>query len=228
MAGGRGTRLAPLTDKIPKPMVPVNGKPFLEYELKLLKESGISDFVLCLGYLGNVIQAYFGEGNEFGIRIKYSYDGNRPLGVIGALKHAEPLLEDHFFMSYGDAYLQADYGNAMKEFEESGKLGMMFVFENRNKYGRSDVEVKNGFVTNYDKTTQTPKMTWINYGVTALRRESLDRVPKGREHNEQEFFSQLIRDHELLAHVVKERFYEIGNLQSLQEFKEFVSKKFQT
>lgn len=222
IAGGRGTRLAPLTDKIPKPMVQVNGRPFLEHEIVLLRENGISDFVLCVGYLSSIIQNYFGDGKKFRVRIEYSDEGNKPLGVIGALKKAEHLLEDTFFMTYGDAYLRTDYANTMKEFRQSRKLGMMFVFENRNKFGKSDVEVKEEFVTNYDKKVQTSNMNFINYGVTALRRQSLERVPKDQEFGEQEFFGELIKDRELLAHVVYERFYEIGTMASLQEFERFM------
>ncbi|MDG6904997.1 MAG: NTP transferase domain-containing protein [Nitrososphaerota archaeon] len=223
IAGGKGTRLAPLTNVIPKPMVLVNGKPFLEHEITLLKERGISDFVLCVGYLSEVIKDHFGDGKKFGVRIRYSDDGRKPLGVIGSLKKAESLLEDYFFMTYGDAYLRADYSKAMKEFQESGKLGMMFVYENRNKYGRSDVEVRNGLVTNYDKKEQTPSMTYINYGAITLRKESLKLVPIDSVCGEQEFFGQLIKEQQLAAHTIKERFYEIGNRESLEEFQEFIS-----
>jgi len=223
IAGGRGTRLAPITDVIPKPMVLVHGKPFLEHEIMLLKENGVLDFVLCVGYLSKVIMDHFGDGKRFGVRIRYSDDGKKPLGVIGSLKNAEPLLEDYFFMTYGDAYLRADYSHAMKEFQHSEKLGMMFVYENKNKFGRSDVEVRDGLVASYDKKNQTPDMTFINYGLIALRREALTRVPVGSEFGEQEFFGQLIRENELVAHVTKERFYEIGSKESLEEFRKFIS-----
>jgi N-acetyl-alpha-D-muramate 1-phosphate uridylyltransferase len=224
IAGGKGTRLFPLTKDLPKPMVPVNGKPFLEYEINLLKNNGISDFVFCVGYLGRVIQGYFGDGEELGVRIRYSFDGEKPLGVIGALKSAEPLLEESFFMTYADCYLRADYENAMRKFRNSGRLGLMFVYENRDKYGKSDVEVKDGYVVNYDKKNNTPNMTFINYGATALRKKSLDLVPGDQEFGEEEFFGRLIKDRELLAHVVTERFYEIGTKESLKEFQEFISK----
>ncbi len=223
IAGGRGTRLAPLTNDMPKPMIPVNGKPFLEYELSLLKSNGITDFVICLGYLGNLIQEYFGNGDKFGIRIDYCYDGDKPMDVIGALKRAEPLLHDRFFMTYADCYLRADYAIAMQELEKSKKMAMMLVFKNHNKYGTSDVEVFEGRVINYNKKVQTSNMIYINYGVTVLRRDSLKIVPADTAYGEEEFFGKLIRDGQLIAHVVGERFYEIGTIQSLSEFKDFVS-----
>ena len=75
LAGGSGTRLGRLTQTVPKPMVPVNGKPFLEHEIGLLKRSGISDFVLCVGHLGEKVEDYFGNGSNWGVRVRYSYDG---------------------------------------------------------------------------------------------------------------------------------------------------------
>ena len=108
LAGGLGARLRPLTDKIPKTMVQVHGRPFLEYEVELLKSRGVDELVLCVGYLGEQIERHFGEGRWFGVRIRYSYDGETPLGPIGALKKAEAMLEDKFFVTYGDAYRRLD------------------------------------------------------------------------------------------------------------------------
>lgn len=222
IAGGRGTRLGSLTESLPKPMVEVHGKPFLLYELSLLKRSGISDFVLCVGYLGSKIQEYFQNGDKLGIRIRYSFDGEKPLGVMGALKKAEHLLADKFFMTYADGYLRADYRRAMELFERSDRLAMMFVFENQNKYGKSDVEVLDGRVVNFSKNSQTPEMTFINYGVTLLRKRALELVPENEESGEEGFFGKLIKKGELLAYEVYDRFYEIGTAQGLSEFGEYI------
>ena len=80
LAGGLGTRLRPLTDKVPKAMAPVNGRPFLEYELELLASHGVDDIVLCVGYKGEMIRGHFGDGSAFGVRIRYSSEGERLLG----------------------------------------------------------------------------------------------------------------------------------------------------
>ncbi|MDA4130106.1 MAG: sugar phosphate nucleotidyltransferase [Thaumarchaeota archaeon] len=221
-AGGLGTRLRPLTDSVPKPMVPVNGKPFLEHELQLLCQSGIREFVLCVGYLGKVIQEYFGDGGKFGVRLEYSFDGDQPLGVAGALKRAAPLLQDTFFATYGDSYLRADYSVIMEEFRRTQKLGMMLVYENHNAYGRSDLAVKDGLVTKYNKRNQTPDMVWINYGVSFLRKVALDIIPVDHKCYEEEFYGELIKRKELLAKVVQTRFFEIGTLSALKEFEEFL------
>ena len=225
LAGGLGTRLRPITNKLPKPMVPVNGKPFLEHELRMLKSKGFDDFVLCVGYLGSVIEKYFASGEKLGVKISYSYDGENLKGPAGALKNAEPLLNELFFVTYGDAFLELDYGKILEKFSSANKLGLMVVFENHNRFGKSDLVVKNGSVTKYSKTMQTPEMVWINYGVSLLRRKALALIPKKGEVGEEEFYGKLIQAKELLAYETKERFYEIGTPESLGEFERYLTSR---
>lgn len=223
LVGGLGTRLGRLTRDVPKPMVLVDGKPFLEHEIGLLKRSGISDFVLCVGYLGEMVQEYFGDGGRWGVRVEYSFDGPRLLGPAGALKRAEPLLEDLFFVTYGDAYLRTDYRRMMKALVDSGRLGVMAVFENHDMFGKSDVAVSDGRVVRYSKGGGG--MAWVNFGVSALNKRALALIPAGRECGEEEFYGELIQRHELLAFPVDDRFYEIGTPASLSEFERFISGK---
>src|SRR5271157_1692876 len=109
LAGGLATRLRPITEKIPKSLVPVAGKPFLAHQLELLKNQGIVHVVLCLGYLGEKIVKEFGNGKALGIKLEYSFDGPTLLGTGGALKKALPKLGDKFFVLYGDSYLTASF-----------------------------------------------------------------------------------------------------------------------
>jgi N-acetyl-alpha-D-muramate 1-phosphate uridylyltransferase len=221
LVGGLGTRLGPMTQSVPKPMVVVAGKPFLEHEIGLLKRRGIRDFVLCVGYLGEKVEAHFGDGGRLGVRVRYSYDGPKLLGPAGALKRAEPLLEELFFVTYGDAYLRADYRGMMRALVASGKLGAMAVYENHNKYGKSDVALSEGLVVRYDK--KGGGMEWVNFGVSALRKRALSLIPPGRECGEEEFYGELIKRRELVAFPVGDRFYEIGTPDSLKEFERFIS-----
>ena len=223
LVGGLGTRLGKLTEDVPKPLVPVRGRPFLEYEIELLKKNGIDDFVLCVGYLGEKVESHFGDGSRWGVKVRYSYDGPRPLGPAGALKAAEPLLGERFFVTYGDAYLRADYKAMMKALLDSGRMALMAVFENRNRYGNSDVEVAGDRVVRYDKSSKGEGMEWVNFGVTALRKPALSLVKKGQRCDEEEFYGQLIRRGQLGAFRVEERFYEIGTPSSLAEFERFIS-----
>jgi len=223
LAGGLGTRLRPLTETIPKPMISIHGKPFLEYELLLLRSHGITDFVLCVGYLEEKIEGYFRDGRELGINLRYSHDGPELLGPAGALRKAESYLEDVFFVTYGDAYLRLDYQRVMKYFLSKERLGLMTVLENKNAYGKSDLVVQDGYVTKYDKKRNVEHMNWINFGVSILRKNALEVIPRAKECGEEEFYGKLIEKKELLAYPVTERFYEIGNANSLREFEKFIA-----
>src|SRR4051794_24155281 len=102
LAGGLATRLRPLTEKIPKSLVEVAGRPFLEHQIGLLRQNDITEVFLCIGYLGEMIEELFGNGRQFGIRIDYSYDGAKLLGTGGAIKKLLPRLPEDFFVLYGD------------------------------------------------------------------------------------------------------------------------------
>jgi len=114
LAGGFGTRLRLLTNTIPKPIADIEGWPFLEYQLEMLKKNGFRDFTLCAGYSGEMIEEYFGDGSGLGINIIYSKD-NTLLETGGALKNAVRLLEDEFVLVYGDSFLYMDYRTLIKE-----------------------------------------------------------------------------------------------------------------
>ncbi len=221
LAGGLGTRLRPATDMRPKAMVAVDGRPFLEYEVRLLRSEGVDDLVVCLGYLGEMIRGHFRSGRGFGVRMRYSEDGPKLLGPVGALKKAEPMLDESFFVTYGDVYLRAPYAALMRRLLSSDKMAVMAAYRNENRHGRSDLVVEGGAVARYDKTG-SQNLSWINYGVTAMKRLALASVPAGRAVGEEEFYGGLVRRGELLAYPVTRRFYEIGTRDSLEEFTRFI------
>src|SRR3954466_3570200 len=109
LAGGLATRLRPITTRIPKALVEVAGRPFIDHQLALLRRNGIRRVVLCLGYLGEQVQAYLGDGRAIGMQLRYSFDGERLLGTGGALRRAVPLLGQVCWVMYGDSYLDIDY-----------------------------------------------------------------------------------------------------------------------
>jgi NDP-sugar pyrophosphorylase family protein len=102
LAGGLATRLRPITEKVPKVLVPVAGKPFLTHQLELLHKQGIRRVVMCLGHLGEMVVQEFGDGSAHGIQLEYSFDGPKLLGTGGALRQALPKLGGEFFVLYGD------------------------------------------------------------------------------------------------------------------------------
>src|SRR5215469_3612474 len=139
LAGGLATRLRPITEKIPKSLVPVAGKPFLAHQLELLHSRGIRHAVLCIGYLGEMIQSEFGDGKKYGLKLDYYFDGPKLLGTGVAIKRALPLLDKEFFVLYGDSYLPIGYAPVAEFFHASGKAGLMTVFHNEGKFDTSNV-----------------------------------------------------------------------------------------
>src|SRR6266571_2872724 len=118
LAGGLATRLRPITEKIPKSLVAVAGRPFLAHQIELLRDQGLRRLVLCVGYLGEMIQREFGDGSKWGVRLEYSFDGDQLLGTGGALRKALPLLGEKFFVLYGDSYLPIEFNPVAKFFQK--------------------------------------------------------------------------------------------------------------
>jgi len=223
LAGGLGTRLRPITETIPKPMVLINGKPFLEYQLEMLKKNGFEDFILCTGYLGEKIEEYFGNGQKMGMQIKYSKE-NEPLGTGGALKNAEKLLENEFVLIYGDSFLPMDYKSLIADFNESKKLAMPVVFKNSPKIVLNNMEVsKTGEVLHYDKKNEG-RSNYVEAGVHILQKDVLNFVPENSAFSlEEELLPVLIKKGELNAHITDKRFYDIGTFDRLKIFTQVLS-----
>ncbi len=223
LAGGLGTRLRPLTERLPKCMVPAEGKPFLEHQLRLLASRGVRDIVLCLGHLGERVLEYFGDGHRFGVNLTYVWERSQLLGTAGAIRNAEAVLAPEFFVSYGDSYLLLEYRAIMRRFRESDTLAMMVVYRNGDRLAPSNVVIRDGHVTAYDKRTRLPGMVYVNQGLSVLRRRSLRLIPPGLPFSQEQFYQMLIRRQQLLAFETKQRFYEIGSLQGLEEFRRLVA-----
>jgi len=173
LAGGLATRLRPITHTIPKALVPVAGEPFLAHQLRLLANHDLRDIVLCVGHLGEQIEAACGNGAAYGVRLRYSYDGPNLRGTGGALRQALPLLGDAFLVLYGDSYLEIDYLAVQKKFTGSQASALMTVMENSRGTEPSNVWFEDGKVVVYDKKHPRPEMRHIDYGLSAYRAEAL-------------------------------------------------------
>ena len=224
LAGGLATRLRPITEAIPKALVEIAGEPFLGHQLRLLSQRGIERVVLCVGYLGEQVRDYAGNGSAFGLHVDYSFDGPRLLGTAGAIRQALPLLGENFFAIYGDSYLPCDYGDAARTFLESGKPGLMTVFRNEGRWDRSNVEYAEGRILAYDKANRTPRMHHIDYGLGVFRRRAFDTAPPDQPCDLAAVYQDLLRRGELAAWEARERFYEIGSLEGIRELTEFLSR----
>jgi len=224
LAGGLATRLRPVTREIPKSLVEIAGKPFIIHQIELLRRNDIDHIVLCLGYLGDLIQATLGDGRALGVHIDYVFDGPKLLGTGGAIKKALPMLGEAFFVLYGDSYLDADYQKVLNAFERSGKLGLMTVYHNAGRWDRSNVLFLNGQVIRYDKRQPAPEMRHIDYGLGVLSKEAFSELPAGENFDLSLVHQKLIAREQLAGFEVTQRFYEIGSSEGLEEMRTYLSK----
>jgi len=223
LSGGLGTRLGLLTKDTPKSMIRICGKPFLEYQLELLKKSNLKEIVLCVGYLKDKIESYFGNGSRFGVKIEYSEE-EKPLGTAGALRNAENILGDDFLVLNGDSYLAINYREVIEKYKLGNKLGLMVVYKNNNKYDKSNVMIANELVTNYDRSGQIENMNYIDYGLSIINKKALEFVPQGKFFQLDEVYRELVKRREMMAFETQVRFYEIGSVQGLEDFTKIVER----
>lgn len=216
LAGGLAMRLRPLTEIVPKSLLSVDGEPFLAHQLRLLAEQRIYDVVICCGHLGEQIEAFAGDGSQFGCRVRYSHDGDKLLGTGGALRRALPLLGKNFFVMYGDSYLMADPARAWRTFLSSGQPALMSVFKNDGQWDASNVEMSDGQILRYGKRTNTAGMRHIDYGLSVLRASVLESNQDGEAFDLAAMLEDLAAAGQLAAHEVHGRFYEIGSHEGLR------------
>jgi NDP-sugar pyrophosphorylase family protein len=219
------TRLGPITEKIPKSLIPINGEPFIAHQLRLLRGSGITRVVLCVGHLGEMIQELVGHGSEFGIDVSYSFDGRTLLGTAGAIRKALPLLDESFFVLYGDSYLTCNYRHIAETFEAAQRPGLMTIYQNEGKFDTSNVEASNGLILRYDKRNRIFGMRHIDYGLGAFSPAVFKTLPSDEFRDLAELYQSLVARNELSAYEVTERFYEIGSEHGIRDLEEYLTKE---
>ena len=220
LAGGLATRLRPLTETIPKALIEVAGAPFVDHQLGLLRRNGYRDVVFCVGHLGAMLQRHVGDGERFGLNVRYVEDGPTLLGTGGALRKAAPLLGEAFAVLYGDSYLPIDYARVEAGFHDCGRPALMTVYRNRDLYDRSNVVFRDGLVLLYDKSSRTPEMEYIDYGLSVIRRSVLEGYPE--RFDLASVFTALAMAGKLAGFEVTQRFFEIGSPAGLLEAENYL------
>lgn len=226
LAGGLGTRLWPLTREVPKPMVPVAGMPYLEHQLRLLRRQEILDIVILVGYLGEQVEEYFGNGSRLGVSVRYSRE-ERLLGTGGALRQAKSLLQESFLVLYGDSYLPIDYREVHGRLATSEAPAVLVVYDNL----REDTRVKNNiavdeafYVVRYEKNAPDASgLTHVDAGVLAFHRAALELCGSEVYSLENELYPRLIARRQLLAWPTGQRFYDIGTPEGLQSIESYLA-----
>lgn len=228
LAGGEATRMFPLTQSVPKILLHAGGRPFLDHQLELLARQGIRDVVLAIGRHGALIREYAGSGERWGIRVRYSEDGDRLLGTGGALRAAAELglLDESFFVLYGDSFTPISLENVLRAFRRQQRAALMVVMKNDDQWDTSNVLIEDNDLVVYDKTRahiRSAEMRHIDYGVGVVTRAVVQQhIPAGKS-DLAELYRGLSLRGELGWFSVEERFYEIGSMTGLADFEHFLS-----
>lgn len=215
LAGGRATRLGARAHDTPKALIEVAGRPFVKHQLEQLAGHGLRRVVLCVGHLGERIEASLGHRCA-GVEIDYSYDGPGLDGTLGAIRRAAPLLGPRFLVLYGDTYLELDYRSFLDGWDRSARPAAMTVLRNEGRWDRSNVVYADGLVSLYDKVRPVPVMRWIDYGLGGLTLGVLDSVPVS-ETEVAGLYHRLSVTGRLYGFEVGRRFHEIGTPAALAE-----------
>jgi N-acetyl-alpha-D-muramate 1-phosphate uridylyltransferase len=217
LAGGLATRLHPTTESIPKALVDVAGTPFILRQLDYLRRQGVGRVVLCVGFLGEQIEAVVGDGSAIGLSVSYSQDWPNLLGTGGALKQALSLLDSQFLVLYGDSYLPINFAAVEREFLASGKPALMTVQRNADRWDKSNVLFRDNVIVEYNKQAPTPNMRHIDYGLGAISAQILVDEDTTGPFDLADTYHRLSLSGQLAGYEIYERFYEIGSHKGLAE-----------
>ena len=229
LAGGLGTRLRPLTNQLPKPMVPVAGKPFLEHLVGMLRQNGIEELVLLLGYLPEKITEHFGDGKNFGVSIKYSIGSVQDLTGT-RVRNAAPLLAQEFLLLYSDNYWPMDLKKMLKHYREKQVLGALTAYSNRHgdaEHGReNNVRIDSaGLVTRYGPFSDDPQLNAVDIGFFLMNKDVVDLMPEENFSFEHVVLPKLIEQNNLAGYVTDHPYHSITTIGQLPTVEKFLSDK---
>lgn len=222
LAGGLATRLRPITERIPKSLVEIAGEPFIIHQLRLLKREGVTNVVLCIGYLGEMVQRVVGDGGALGLKVSYSLDGPILRGTGGAIRQALPLLGPEFIIMYGDSYLDIHYQQIVDRYLQTGLDGLMTVFANAGRWDVSNIEFKDGQIVQYSKHP-TPQMQHIDYGLGIVKATAFADIITDGPFDLSEVYRRLIARKQMAGYLVGKRFYEIGSRAGIADLEALLS-----
>jgi NDP-sugar pyrophosphorylase family protein len=217
LAGGVATRLGTQAGDLPKTLVPVAGRPFADHQLTWLAEQGVGDVVYCIGYRGDQIRAYVGDGSRWGLQVTYVDEGSDLRGTGGALRLAydQSALTEDFAVLYGDSYIRVEIPAVNLAFQKSGQPALMTVLRNDNRWSPSNADFDGHLVTGYSKSEGA--FEWVDYGLSVLARDVVAEIPPEEVVDLADLFTKLSREGRLAGFEVNERFYEIGSPEGLDE-----------
>lgn len=216
LAGGRGTRLQPLSDIRPKAMIEIGHRPFLEEIVRMLKAQGVERVLMLLGYLPEVVQDYFQDGAGWGLQISYSVTSVED-NTGRRLKLAEELLDDHFLLLYCDNYWPMQLPRMWERYLAAGAPAMLTVYNNRDGWTKNSIRVDDeGFITAFDKLGFTPDVQGVEISYAIFSKSVLNLLPAEENVSlEETVYPVLAGRRQLAAFVTDHRYYSVGSVSRL-------------
>lgn len=218
LAGGKGTRLRPLTYEIPKVMIPLKGRPFLEHLIEMLKDYEISDIILSVGYLKDQIKQHFGDGKKFGVRIKY-LEEDVPLGTAGCLRLAKEkgFLKSTFVMMNGDEYKEVDLDDMFAFHKKQGVLGTIGLKTTDMPQHYGVAVMQGSKVLRFVEKPKEFVSNLFSAGIYILEPEVIELIPAGYTMVEQDLFPKLAEMHKLAGYLFKGKWYDLGTFERYEQ-----------
>jgi NDP-sugar pyrophosphorylase family protein len=226
LAGGLGTRLRTVTGpELPKALVPVAGTPFVDLKLAELRDRGAARVVMLVGHGGEQLREHVGDGSRHGLEVIFVEDGPVLLGTGGALRNALTLLDDPYWVTYGDTLVDVDVALAERDFAGSDADALMTVLHNRDAVEPSNVCVDGTRVVAYAKRPRPAGAEYIDYGMLLARHAALTDRPVGEPFDLAEVLGTLATEGRLWAFVVTEPFHDIGTPEQLRETERYLARR---
>ncbi|MBV8568892.1 MAG: HAD-IIIA family hydrolase [Methylobacteriaceae bacterium] len=222
LAGGRGTRMRPITNDRPKPMIPVLGRPFLEYQIEQLREEGFDRVLILLGYLPEVVQEHFGDGSNWGVHIEYSVTGADQL-TSSRVVTARHMIDPCFLLLYCDNYWPMKLDRLWARFCEAGKPGLVTAYANKDGYSRGGMLLdQENNVRVFDRLRATPGLQEVEISYAILTDLALALLPEQDTLIEEALYTPLAQQGRLTAYVSDHRYYSVGSLPRLPATEAFL------
>lgn len=230
LAGGLGTRLSAINPGLPKSMVAVSGQPFVARQLRLLKQQGVREVVLCVGHEAGPLVDFVGDGSRFGMVVQYSYDGEtgqtgQLLGTGGALLKASKLVQSPFAVLYGDSWLEVDFEPIIETYFRLGKPALMTVYRNENRLIPSNLKIVDQLVAAYDKERPSADMVHVDFGLSIFSKQAFAGFTEQESFDLSRVVQRLIAAGDLACYEVSQRFYEVGTPEGLKELEEHLKQQ---
>jgi len=216
IAGGLGTRLRPLTNKKPKPMLPLGNKPLLEHLIKWIRKNGVKDIVLCVSYLHETIEKHFGDGSKFGMNIEYAIS-KKPLATAGQLKTAQKFIDDTFVCVYGYSIFDFSPRNMIAVPKKKKSFATMSLCEHKTtfQYGLIDTK-RNGKVLAWNEKPEIKSK--INMGCYVMEPGMLNFIPKGKKYGMNYAIKKAMSKRKTVNSIlVKNGFIDVGDKKTYEE-----------